>query len=102
VGGKTGIDLPAGKNLAGAFHQPQLVLIDLDALETLPAPDFRAGLAEVVKYGVIADGAFFEYLELNREPILAHYPDRLEHLVARSCEIKAAVVGEDERESGLR
>lgn len=102
VGGKTAIDLPAGKNLAGAFHQPSLVLIDLETLATLPEPEYRSGLAEIVKYGVIADREFFEYLELNREPLLAHYPDRLEHVVARSCQIKADVVGVDERESGLR
>lgn len=102
IGGKTAIDLPAGKNLVGAFHQPCLVLIDPDTLATLPAADYRAGLAEVLKYGIIADAGFFRYLEMNREAILAHYPDRVEHVVARSCEIKAEVVSRDERESGLR
>jgi 3-dehydroquinate synthase len=102
VGGKTGIDLPAGKNLVGAFHQPRLVMADLDTLATLPARDFVAGLAEVIKYGIISDAELFAYLELNREAALRHQPDVLAHLVARSCEIKADVVGKDEREAGLR
>jgi 3-dehydroquinate synthase len=102
VGGKTGIDLPSGKNLAGAFHQPRLVLIDLDTLRTLPEAEVRAGMAEIVKYGVIADSDLFEYLESNLPAVRAHQPDVLAHLVGRSCEIKAEVVGKDERESGLR
>lgn len=102
VGGKTGIDLPSGKNLVGAFHQPRLVVADLDTLATLPARDYVAGLAEVIKYGIIADSELFAYLESNREGALRHQPDVLAHLVARSCEIKADVVGKDERESGLR
>lgn len=102
VGGKTGIDLPGGKNLVGAFHQPKLVVADLDTLATLPERDYVAGLAEVIKYGIIADPELFVYLEANREAALAHQPEVLAHLVARSCEIKADVVGKDERESGLR
>lgn len=102
VGGKTAIDLPAGKNLVGAFHQPRLVLIDLETLQTLPEADFRSGLAEVLKYGVIADAGLFEYLEVNRAAVLGHQLDALEHIVTRSCQIKADVVGADERESGLR
>jgi 3-dehydroquinate synthase len=102
VGGKTGIDLEAGKNLVGAFHQPRLVLADLDTLATLPEREFVAGLAEVIKYGIILDPEFFEYLELNRDAVFSHQPETLAHLVARSCELKAEVVGQDERESGLR
>lgn len=102
VGGKTAIDLPAGKNLVGAFHQPRLVLIDLETLDSLPDREFRAGLAEVIKYGVIWDSALFEYLEANREALLRHQPDVLSEVIARCCDIKAAVVGQDERESGLR
>lgn len=102
VGGKTGIDLECGKNLAGAFHQPRLVLVDLDTLKSLPQREYLAGLAEVIKYGIIADAGFFEYLKSNREAVLAHHVDELAHLVARSCEIKAEVVGQDEREAGLR
>ncbi|HEU4753500.1 MAG TPA: 3-dehydroquinate synthase, partial [Armatimonadota bacterium] len=102
VGGKTGIDLPEGKNLVGAFHQPRLVFIDLQTLDTLPEPDYRAGLAEIIKYGVIWDPELFRFLEVNRTAVLAHQPEELEHLVARSCEIKAEVVGRDEREGGLR
>jgi 3-dehydroquinate synthase len=102
VGGKTGIDLEAGKNLVGAFHQPRLVLADLDTLETLPEREFVAGLAEVLKYGVILDPELFAYLELNRDAVFRHQPETLTHLVARSCELKAYVVGQDERESGLR
>jgi 3-dehydroquinate synthase len=102
VGGKTGIDLPAGKNLVGAFHQPHLVWIDLETLATLPEPDYRSGLAEVIKYGVIADAPLLGYLERNQEAILTRQPEHLEQIVGRSCQIKAEVVGQDERESGLR
>jgi 3-dehydroquinate synthase len=102
VGGKTGIDLAAGKNLVGAFHQPRLVVVDPETLRTLPDREHRAGLAEVLKYGVIWDESFFAELEANRAALLAHQPEVLERVIARCCEIKAAVVGEDERESGLR
>ncbi len=102
VGGKTAIDLPAGKNLAGAFHQPSLVLVDLDTLGTLPERELRAGMAEVIKYGVIADPELLSYVESNRQAILSHQTDEMTHVVARCCEIKADVVGEDEREAGRR
>ncbi|MBI4716155.1 MAG: 3-dehydroquinate synthase, partial [Nitrospirae bacterium] len=102
VGGKTGVDHPLGKNLIGAFYQPRLVWIDVETLSTLPPREVRAGLAEVVKYGVIADPQLFEYLERHAEDLLNLRPERVIHVIARSCRIKAAVVGQDERESGLR
>ena len=102
VGGKTGIDHPLGKNLIGAFYQPRLVLIDVATLNTLDVRQFRAGLAEVVKYGVIIDLPFFEYLESNIDAILAMDPDALVDIIRRSCELKAQVVELDEKESGLR
>jgi len=103
VGGKTGVNHPGGKNLIGAFHQPVLVFMDLRLLDTLPAEEFRAGMAEVVKYGLIWDEPFFTYLERNMGEILALREEHLLHIVKRSCEIKAEVVGRDERESkGLR
>ena len=103
VGGKVGINLPAAKNIVGAFWQPAGVLIDLDVLATLPAREYRSGLAEVVKYGVILDASFFEYLENNVAALNARQPAVLEQVVARSCRLKADVVQQDEREvSGLR
>jgi len=102
VGGKTGVNHPKGKNLIGAFHQPKIVLIDTDTLSTLPDRELRAGLAEVIKHGAIADRTFFEWLELNMDALLAKDPDALAHAVQRSCEIKAEVVAADERESGRR
>ncbi|MBI3911799.1 MAG: 3-dehydroquinate synthase [Armatimonadetes bacterium] len=102
IGGKTAIDLPEGKNLVGAFHQPRLVVCDLDALADLPEEDFRAGLAEIVKNGVIADAELFAYLEGATGEILARAPAALERIVVRSCQIKADVVARDERESGWR
>lgn len=102
VGGKTGVNHPLGKNLIGAFKQPALVGIELDFLRSLPVEDYRSGLAEVVKYGMIADPDLFAYIESNRGAILERDPEALLHLVARSCEIKAAVVAEDEEELGLR
>ena len=102
VGGKTAIDLPAGKNLVGAFHQPSLVLVDLATLETLPEAELRAGLAEVIKYGVIADAGLFRFLEKNVDEILRRSAPHLQHIVARACEIKAGIVAQDERETGLR
>jgi len=102
VGGKTGINLPQGKNLIGAFHQPRAVLADLDVLETLPPREWRAGLAEVVKYGMIWDADFFAFLEANREGLLRCDKEIAARIVRRSCEIKAKVVRYDERESGLR
>lgn len=102
VGGKTGIDHPQGKNLIGAFYQPRLVLIDVATLDTLDQRQFRAGLAEVVKYGAIIDRPFFEYLEANIAAILAMETDALATIIRRSCELKAHVVELDEKESGLR
>ncbi len=101
VGGKTGINSPHGKNLIGAFHQPALVLADLAALSTLPAREFRAGYAEVAKYGLINDAKFFGWLEKNAEKIFAGGPERAK-AVATSCKAKAAIVARDERESGER
>ena len=102
VGGKTAINHPLGKNMIGAFYQPQLVVCDLDALKTLPDRELSAGLGEIIKYGPIADMAFLGWLEVNLEALLAKDPAALAHAVQRSCEIKAWVVGQDERESGLR
>jgi len=102
VGGKVGVNLAAGKNLVGAFYQPKLVLCDLDSLKTLPPREFASGLAEVIKYGVIYDAAFFTFLERNLPKILARDPKVLTTVIARCCEIKAEVVGQDETESGLR
>lgn len=102
VGGKTGVNLKAGKNLVGAFHQPRLVLCDLDTLQTLPPREFRAGLAEVIKYGIIRDAALFRRLERDLPGLLRKEPSVLEPVIARCCAIKADVVGQDETESGLR
>ena len=102
VGGKVGVNLKAGKNLVGAFHQPRLVLCDLDTLRTLPLREFRAGLAEVIKYGIIYDAALFERLERDLPKLLKREPKTLTEVIARCCEIKADVVGQDETESGLR
>ena len=103
VGGKTGINLPEGKNLVGAFYQPQLVLADLDTLKTLPSREYRAGLAEVVKYGIIYDAPFFKQLEENKAELLnLEKVELLSKIVGRCCEIKADVVAQDEREGGLR
>jgi 3-dehydroquinate synthase len=102
VGGKTGINHPLGKNMVGAFYQPQLVLCDLSTLTTLPARELSAGLAEVIKYGPIADMVFFDWIEANMEALLARDSAALAHAVKRCCEIKAWVVGQDEREAGLR
>jgi len=99
VGGKVGVNHARAKNLIGAFHQPKGVLIDPQTLQTLPPREVRAGLAEVIKYGVIADGEFFAWLEDKLEAALDLKADVLEKIIARSCEIKAEVVGEDERES---
>jgi 3-dehydroquinate synthase len=102
VGGKTAIDHPRGKNLIGAFYQPRLVLIDVETLSTLPEREFRAGLAEVVKYGAAIDRSFFEYLETHAESICAREPECLAYVIRRCCEIKAQIVECDEKESGLR
>ena len=102
VGGKVGVNLKAGKNLVGAFYQPRLVLCDLDALRTLPEREFRAGLAEVIKYGIIYDAKLFAQLEHDLPKLLRRDPKTLAAVVARCCEIKAEVVGQDEMEGGLR
>lgn len=102
VGGKTAINHPLGKNMIGAFYQPQLVVCDLSTLNTLPPRELSAGLAEVIKYGPIADMAFFDWIEANLDALLARDPAALARAVKRSCEIKAWVVGQDERESGIR
>ncbi len=103
VGGKVGINLPQGKNLVGAFHQPAGVWIDTALLATLPDREYRSGLAEVVKYGVILDEEFFAWIENHADAILKRESSMLEHLIARSCELKARVVEQDEREeTGVR
>lgn len=102
VGGKVGVNLKAGKNLVGAFHQPRLVLCDLDTLGTLPDRELRAGLAEVIKYGIIFDAPFFRRLERDLEKLLALDAKTLAAVVARCCQIKAEVVAQDETEGGLR
>ena len=102
VGGKVGVNLKAGKNLVGAFYQPRMVLCDLDTLRTLPEREFRAGFAEVIKYGIIYDARLFAQLERDLPKLLRREPQTLAAVVARCCEIKADVVGQDETENGLR
>jgi 3-dehydroquinate synthase len=102
VGGKTAVNHPAGKNLIGAFHQPNVVVADLDTLATLPDRELRAGLAEVIKYGLIRDAGFLDWLERSLGRLLARDPAALAEAVERSCRIKAEIVALDERESGPR
>lgn len=102
VGGKTGADLPRGKNLVGAFYQPRAVWIDTDTLQTLPARELRSGLAEVIKYGIISDEGFFARVTAQMPRLLRRDPEALASAIVRSCEIKAEVVGQDETEQGLR
>lgn len=102
VGGKTGVNHPQGKNMIGAFHQPVAVLIDTEVLQTLPERELSAGLAEVIKYGLIYDNAFFTWLEANMAALRARDNDALTYAIYRACEIKAEVVAQDERESGIR
>ncbi len=102
VGGKVGVNLKAGKNLVGAFYQPRLVLCDLETLASLPEREFRAGLAEVIKYGIICDAALFRRLERDLPALIRREPATLAAVVARCCQIKAQVVRQDETESGLR
>jgi 3-dehydroquinate synthase len=102
IGGKTGINHPLGKNMIGAFYQPRMVLADTSVLESLPRRELCAGMAEVIKHGLIRDGEFFAWLERNMEQLLACDQEALAHAVRRCCEIKAAVVAEDERETGVR
>ncbi len=102
VGGKTGVNHPLGKNMIGAFHQPQCVLIDTDSLNTLADRELSAGIAEVVKYGLIRDPTFLQWLDTNMDKLLARDPEALTYAIFRSCEHKAEVVAADERESGQR
>lgn len=102
VGGKVAINHELGKNLIGAFYQPKFVLIDLEILKTLPQREVYSGLAEIIKYGIIADEKFFDYLDTNSSQILSLEKNALVHMIRRSCEIKADVVSKDEKESGLR
>jgi 3-dehydroquinate synthase len=102
VGGKTGVNHPLGKNLIGAFYQPKLVFVDSEVLKTLKARDLKAGLAEVVKYGILSDEKLFSFLERNTEKILNLDKHSLMTIIRRSCEIKALIVEEDEREKELR
>jgi len=102
VGGKTAINHPIGKNMIGAFYQPHRVVCDLDTLQTLPQREMSAGLAEVIKYGPIADMQFLDWIDSHLDALLARDPKALAHAVKRSCEIKAWVVGQDEREGGIR
>jgi 3-dehydroquinate synthase len=102
VGGKTGVNHPRGKNLIGAFHQPRCVFADTGTLQSLPSREYRAGLAEVVKYGLICDRVFFDWLEANAEALIARQDASVMHAVRRSCELKAEIVAQDEREEGVR
>ncbi|HTP45911.1 MAG TPA: 3-dehydroquinate synthase, partial [Casimicrobiaceae bacterium] len=102
VGGKTAVNHPLGKNMIGAFHQPQLVVSDIATLGTLPAREYLAGIAEIIKYGAIRDLSLFEWLEANIERLVAREPDAVEHAVTESCRIKSSIVAADERESGER
>jgi 3-dehydroquinate synthase len=102
VGGKTGINHPLGKNMVGAFHQPQAVIADLDTLKTLPPEELAAGLAEVIKHGAIADSEFLSWIEKNQDALNNCDPAAMEHAVRRSCEIKSQVVAQDEKEGGIR
>lgn len=102
IGGKTGVNLPEGKNLVGAFYPPRLVLVDFELLRTLPGREYRSGLAEVIKYGVIADQKLFAYLEQNLEKALSRDRAALDYLIPRCAQIKAEVVSGDEREAGRR
>jgi 3-dehydroquinate synthase len=102
VGGKTGINHPLGKNMIGAFYQPQAVIADIGALRTLPERELAAGVAEVIKTAAIKDAGFFEWIEANIDALNRQDEDALAHAVKRSCEIKASVVASDEREGGQR
>ena len=102
IGGKTGINSKMGKNLIGAFHQPLAVISDISILNSLPKREFYAGLAEIVKYGLIKDIAFFEWLEKEYEGILYHHPSKIQTIITKSCQIKAEIVKDDEKEKGQR
>jgi 3-dehydroquinate synthase len=102
VGGKTGINHPLGKNMIGAFYQPQAVIADISTLQSLPDNELSAGLAEVIKHGAIIDPVFFDWIEANMSALRAKDSNALTHAILRSCEIKADIVRQDEREGGLR
>ncbi len=102
VGGKTAVNHPLGKNMIGAFHQPCGVLADISVLKTLPEREFKAGVAEIIKYGLIRDSSFFDWLELNMDSLLSQQPEALEYAIERSCINKAEVVSDDETEKGMR
>lgn len=102
VGGKTGVNHPLGKNMVGAFHQPECVFIDTDTLKTLPDRELQSGISEIIKYGLIRDAEFFEWQEKNMPALLERDPDAMRFAIKRSCENKAAVVKADEKEAGLR
>lgn len=102
VGGKTAINHPLGKNMIGAFYQPKAVIIDPNSLDSLPSKEFSAGMAEVIKYGIIYDKEFFDWLETNKTSIKAKQADLMAKMIARCCEIKAEIVRQDEKEQGLR
>jgi 3-dehydroquinate synthase len=102
VGGKTAINHPLGKNMIGAFYQPRVVIADTDTLKTLPDRELAAGIAEIVKYGLIGDAAFFAWLEINMDRLVARDPAALTHAIQVSCQNKANVVAQDEREEGVR
>jgi len=102
VGGKTAVNHPGGKNMIGAFHQPRAVIIDTDLLASLPQRELRAGLAEVIKYGLISDASFFDWIEAHIDELLSREPGALSYAIHRSCEIKARIVSQDEREQGER
>ncbi|GAB5381203.1 MAG: 3-dehydroquinate synthase [Aliiglaciecola sp.] len=102
VGGKTAVNHPLGKNMIGAFYQPKSVIIDIDSLKTLPKREFAAGMAEVIKYGIIYDGEFFGWLEQHCSQLKDLDPQHLQTVIKRCCEIKAEIVAKDEREQGIR
>jgi 3-dehydroquinate synthase len=102
VGGKTGVNHPLGKNMIGAFHQPECVFVDTNTLETLPDRELQSGISEIIKYGLIRDAEFFKWQEDNMSSILRRDPGALRYAIRRSCENKAAVVQADEKEAGLR
>lgn len=102
VGGKTAVNHPLGKNMIGAFYQPKAVIIDPQTLSTLPKSEFAAGMAEVIKYGIIYDVGFFEWIETNRDAIFNQDPECLSYMIAKCCEIKADIVNQDEKEHGIR
>jgi 3-dehydroquinate synthase len=102
VGGKTGVNHPLGKNMVGAFHQPQCVFVDTEHLKTLPDRELQSGISEIIKYGLIRDAEFFEWLEQNMDALTGRDPEALRFSIKRSCENKAAVVKADELEAGIR